>query len=174
MPIADVPSHLLPVWNRCLETHEALLDCLARFPEDRFTWRPAPAARTAAEIVAHVADGECLYAECLNPSAPARPSFAYPGTEAAAAPGALVPTDRASALRVVELAFEFAAAVVSCATDADLERVAADDWNPLGPEIRGPFTGLWFIEQMNRHKAYHLGQLWYLASMLEDAPSHRG
>ena len=162
----NAPS-LIPVWKRCLETHEALVDCLERFPEDRFQWRPAPHARTAAEIVAHTARGECLYAECLQPEAATRPQIAYPGTEEAAAPGALVPADRASALLAVQLAFDFAGRVVTEATEADLERICADDWNPLGPEVAGPLTGLWFVEQMNRHKAYHLGQLWYLITMLE-------
>jgi uncharacterized damage-inducible protein DinB len=171
MPLSDLPPHLIPVWKRCRETHEALLDCLTRFPEDRFTWRPAPCARTAAEIIAHVARGECLYALCLKPNAPGQPPIAYPGTEEAAVPGSLVPKDRDSSLHVIELAFDFAARVVSGATEADLERVAADDWNPLGPEVEGPLTGLWFIEQMNRHKAYHLGQLWYLISMLEEPPA---
>lgn len=168
MPTTQMPPYLVPVWKRCLETHDALLDCLSQFAEDRFDWRPAPLARTAAEIVAHIARGECTYAERVNPHAPQRPPIAYPGTEEAAAPGALVPVDRESSLRLVNLAFDFAAGVVSRATLADLERVAADHWNPLGPEVSGPLNGLWFIEQMNRHKAYHLGQLWYLITMLED------
>ena len=171
MPIAAMPPYLGPIWKRCLETHEALLDWLAQFPEDRFTWRPAPAARTAAEIIVHIARGDCRYAECLNPNAPARPEFAGPGMEASTVPGGLIPTDRDAARRVVKLAFDFSAGVVSNATEADLERVAADDWAPLGPLVEGPLTGLWFIEQMNRHKAYHLGQLWYLATMLEEAPA---
>lgn len=166
MPLSDIPPHLVWVWKRCLETHEALLDCLAQFPEDRFTWRPAPNARTAAEIIAHVARGDCTYARCVHPHAPERPVLADPGTDDAALPGALVPVDRASALQVVEAGFNYATAVVSQATEADLERVAADDWMPLGSLVQGPLTGLWFIEQMNRHKAYHLGQLWYLITML--------
>lgn len=170
MPNREMLPNLEPVWKRCRETHAALLDCLNRFPDDRFTWRPAPAARTAAWIVAHIADGECLYAEMLNPNAPPRPAIAYPGSPAATT-GALVPSDRETALCVVELAFTYAEGVVSGATEADLVRIAADDWNPLGPDLQGPFDGLWFIEQMNRHKAYHLGQLWYLITLLEDAPA---
>lgn len=170
MPLSDVPPYLAPVWKRCLETHEALLDCLAQFPEERFTWRPAPSARTAAEIIAHIARGDCTYALCVHPHAPEQPILADPGTEEATLPGALVPTDHASALRVIEAGFNYATAVVSQATEADLEREVADDWVPLGPLVQGPLTGLWFIEQMNRHKAYHLGQLWYLITMLEEPP----
>lgn len=33
------------------------------------------------------------------------------------------------------------------------------------PELN--LDALWFCEQMVRHKAYHLGQLWYLSMMLE-------
>jgi len=170
MPTADLLPNLIPVWKRCLETHDALLDCLNQFPGDRFNWRPAPKARTAAEIIAHIARGECVYAMHVKPRARNRPAIAYPGTEEAAAPGALLPSDRESALRIVGLAFDFAAGVVSRATEADLERVAARDWRPLGPEVQGPLNGLWFIEQMNRHKAYHLGQLWYIATILEERP----
>lgn len=169
--MVDMPTYLVPVWSRCLETHEALIDCLEQFPENQFTWRPAPAARTAAEIIAHLARGDCRYAECLNPNAPPRPVFSGLGIVAAEVLGGIIPTDRSSSLRIVGQAFEFAAGVVSQATEADLERVAADDWAPLGPLVEGPLSGLWFIEQMNRHKAYHLGQLWYLATMLEEPPS---
>lgn len=166
-----VPPYLTPVWTRCLETHAALLDCLAQFPEERFTWRPAPNARSAAEILAHIARGDCTYARCIHPHAPTPPLLADPGTEEAALPEALVPGDRASALQVIEAGFNYATAVVSQATEADLEREVADDWAPLGPLVQGPLTGLWFIEQMNRHKAYHLGQLWYLITMLAEPPA---
>ena len=46
--------------------------------------------------------------------------------------------------------------------DCPIVGVAADDWNPLGPDVNGPLDALWFLEQMSRHKAYHLGQLWYI------------
>jgi hypothetical protein len=57
-------------------------------------------------------------------------------------------------------------------TAAELGLARADEWHPLGPRVVGPLDSLWFLEQMIRHKAYHLGQLWYLSLLLEPAPGN--
>jgi len=36
--------------------------------------------------------------------------------------------------------------------------------------VAGPLDSIWFLEQMIRHKAYHLGQINYLDLMLTDGP----
>lgn len=143
---------LNPVWKRWEETHAALLECLEQFPEDRFTWRPASKATTAGEIVLHIARAEMGYAMRAAGQPGMRPD--------------LVVTDRPSALATVALGAEHARRTADTLTADDLERVVAAEWHPLGPRVEGPLTALWFLEQMIRHKAYHLGQLWYLTLLL--------
>lgn len=155
---------LIPVWKRWEETHSALVDCLRQFPEERFSWKPAPAATTAAHIVTHIARAEILYAREINRAAGAVPDSEAPGLDYGAV------TDRTSALNAAEAGAAFAAGVVERLSVEDLDRVLADDWNPLGPDVEGPLTTLWFVEQMIRHKAYHLGQLCYLSMLLETPP----
>ena len=144
---------LQPVLARWEETHLSLVDCLNQFPEDRFLWRPAPRATTAAEIVTHTARAEIHYGCRIldQPREPFEPEV----------------LDRASALAVVEQAAEQARAIFYQLRTEDLDRVIAEVWHPLTARVEGKMTPLWFLEQMNRHKAYHLGQLWYLSLMLE-------
>jgi uncharacterized damage-inducible protein DinB len=166
-----VPS-LFPCWKRGQETHAALIDWLERFPEERLQWQPVPTASSAASILAHIARGETVYASLIDPQAAAPPELGYPrGDEAVMARRraelAASLTSRAAAVRLIETAAAFATRVAEGLSQADLERVLAADWNPLGPPVEGPLTARWFLEQMNRHKAYHLGQLWYISMLVE-------
>jgi uncharacterized damage-inducible protein DinB len=165
-------ASLQPVWKRWRETHDALLDCLEQFPEDRLHWQPAPTATTAARILVHIARGETVYASLIDPAAAGPPELSYPGGDEAAAAqrrAELVAsvTGREAAGRLINAAADFATRVAEGLREEDLERVLADDWNPLGPPVEGPLTVCWFLEQMNRHKAYHLGQLWYISMLAE-------
>jgi uncharacterized damage-inducible protein DinB len=145
---------LLELWGRWEETHDALLDCVVRIPDERLSWRPAPKATTAAEIIQHIARAEHVYAMmALGETGPRiEPKV----------------SDRDTALQVIELGAAKARDAADSATTADLAAVRAERWGPLGPEVKGPLTGRWFFEQMIRHKAYHLGQLWYLVLMSEE------
>jgi DinB superfamily len=160
------------VWKRWQETHAALLDCVEQFPEEGLQWQPAPHATPAASILVHVALAECCYASVIDPQAVIPAALAYGrrgGPEAAERRDAHVRSlvDRSAAVALVETAADFATGVVEQLAEADLERVVAQEWFPLGPRVEGPLTTLWFIEQMSRHKAYHLGQLWYLEMLLD-------
>ena len=146
---------LRETWRRWDETHAALLDCLEQFPAQAFEWRPAPNATTASEIVIHIARAELGYSLRVAGRVVERPEYRV--------------RNRAEALEVVNAAADQASRIVDCLRIQDLGRVVAEEWYPLGPRVEGPLTVEWFIEQMVRHKAYHLGQLWYLSMMLEGA-----
>jgi len=158
---------LIPVWRRWRETHAALLDCLEQFPEDRLHWRPGGNAPPASGILVHIAAAECRYALQIRPEAEPPPGFPIRRSPEERARLAASLEDRAACVALVNTAAAFAERLVESLRPEELEREAADEWNPLGPRVEGPLTGLWFIEQMNRHKAYHLGQLWSLAMMAE-------
>ena len=146
-------AELLPVYKRWEETRAAINDWLAQFPDDRFAWRPAPHATTAAEILAHVARAERNYAFTARglPFERITPSV----------------HDGSTALTALDWSAGFVREAFEAMTPETLVIVRADEWNPLGPKVEGPLTSLWFLEQMTRHGAYHLGQLWYLSMMLE-------
>ena len=148
---------LAHLWKRWDETHAALIDCLLQFPDDRFNWRPAPHATTAGQIVGHIAGAEGRYAQCILGEPLERPE----GTARFEIP------DRAAAMAIAQLGADQALRAAESVTAEALRRTLADDWSPLGPRVEGPLDALWFFEQMVRHKAYHLGQLWYLSMMLE-------
>ncbi|HTE20770.1 MAG TPA: DinB family protein [Armatimonadota bacterium] len=146
-------AELVPVRNRWEETQAALLDCLSGIPDEQFLWKPAPQATSASEIVTHIARAEIGYALLvLQHPREQRPDFTV--------------TNRASALGAMETAAGWAVRAMDEVTE--LDRVVTQEWYPLGPRVEGPLTALWFIEQMIRHKAYHLGQLWYLRMLLEE------
>src|SRR5262249_51044385 len=143
---------LLPLWKRWQETHEALLDCLEQFPEDRFHWQPAPTAASAASILVHIARGETVYALQIAPGATGPPELSYSAQNEAIALQrraelAASVTSREDAARLLQAAAGFAIQVAKELREEDLERVLADDWNPLGPEVEGPLNVLWFLEQ---------------------------
>ena len=144
---------LLPVFKRWDETRAAINDWLAQFPDDRFAWRPAPHATTAAEIVAHVARAERIY------------SFVARGLPFER----ITPPvhDGVTALAALDWSSGFVREAFEATTPETLALARSDDWRPFGPIVEGPLTSLWFLEQMTRHDAYHLGQLWYLSLMLE-------
>ncbi len=144
---------LRPVHKRWEETRAAINDWLAQFPDDQFAWRPAPHATTAAEILAHIARAERNY------------SFTARGlTFERITPHV---HDGTTALQALDWSAGFVREAFEAMTPETLEIVRADEWNPLGPRVEGPLTSLWFLEQMTRHNAYHLGQLWYLSMLLE-------
>ena len=147
---------LKPIWRRWEETQAALLAAVAEFPPDRLNWKPAGNATTLAEIVAHTAGGEAAYYRMLGDERPW--SAPVPETPEEARSLLLAAGERA------RLAFE-------SLSEADLSTPRADRWRPLGPEVAGPLDSIWFLEQMIRHKAYHLGQINYLDLMLTDGPS---
>lgn len=144
---------LLPVFRRWEETRAAINDWLAQFPDDRFAWRPAPHATTAAEILAHIARAERNY------------SFTARGLPFER----ITPHvhDGTTALEALDWSAGFVHEAFEAMTPETLALVRANEWNPLGPKVEGPLTSLWFLEQMTRHGAYHLGQLWYLSLLLE-------
>lgn len=147
---------LQPVYQRWDETQISLLDCLSQFPADRYRWHPGPKASCAGDILLHIARGETGYAR-MALGQPREP------LEAAVA-------DHASALAVLQTAADRARDAFERLTEADLEQVVAEVWHPLSTKVEGPMTPLWFLEQMIRHKAYHLGQLWYISLLLEEDP----
>jgi hypothetical protein len=150
---------LTPVFKRWEETHAALHDWFHQFPEERLDWRPAPHATTAAEILAHLARGERNY------------SFVARGIPFER----ITPPvhDRASAEAALAWGAGFVREAFEAMTPETLIIVRADEWQPLGPRVDGPLDSLWFLEQMTRHDAYHLGQLWYLSMLLEGLDDQR-
>ena len=139
---------LEPVWKRWEETHVALLEAIDGLPADRWQWRPTPGATTAGEIIAHIARAEARYAAVIAAETLPEPRWQV--------------HDREAARHAVGSAADAARTRVEQLTVADLTRPCAQHWHPLGPRVEGPLDVRWFIEQMIRHKAYHLGQLNYI------------
>jgi uncharacterized glyoxalase superfamily protein PhnB len=139
---------LEPVWKRWEETHTALLEAIDALPADRWQWRPTPGATTAGEIIAHIARAEARYAAVIAAETLPEPRWQV--------------HDREAARHAVGSAADAARTRVEQLAVADLTRPCAQHWHPLGPRVEGPLDVRWFIEQMVRHKAYHLGQLNYI------------
>lgn len=138
-------------WKRFLETQAALLEAIDRLPEGRWQWQPAETANPAARIVQHIANGEAFYVSTIRGDHERRVRWEV--------------ADRVTAVEAVTSAAHLVGDLSEELSQADLNRVCAEDWNPLGPPVDGPLDVLWFLEQMIRHKAYHLGQLNYLIAM---------
>jgi uncharacterized damage-inducible protein DinB len=142
-----VTPELKPIWQQFVETYDALREALAQVPDDRMTWRPGPAANTAAWIVQHAIRANTVYA-----------SFMEHGERGA--PWEI--EERASRERLLERLEQSETRVRECferMTPALLAQTRAERWGPLGPEVEGPLDARWFALQMVRHSAYHLGQL---------------
>ena len=148
----DSLEHVLKRWD---ETHDAIVDWLAQFPEERLTWSPGGAATSAGGILAHISRANHVYASMALGEAIDRPVFHV--------------TNREQAEQVIAKGDAAVRRALETLCEEDLSVVRADDWGPLGPLVSGPLDSLWFLEQMIRHSAYHLGQLWYLSLLLEDS-----
>ncbi len=147
-------AELEQVWRRWQETDDALRDCLTGIPSDRYGWQPLPGGTTVGWIVQHIVRADCGYAlRVLGEDPGTRPSPEVP--DGVAATGAL------------DLSAEYVRRAFEHSTPDTLRRPLVGEWYPLGPRVEGPLDALWFLEQMIRHKAYHLGQLWYLRMLIE-------
>lgn len=145
-------TELQPIRQRWEETHDALLQIIEQLPADRWQWQPAAGATTAAGIVQHIANSEKRYVEAIR----ALERGHYPRKAV---------TDLATARAALDEAARLARECFDQLAAADLKRVCAETWAPLGPRLDRPFDVLWFLEQIIRHQAYHLGQLNYLLLM---------
>src|SRR5438309_1547138 len=147
-------AELEPVWKQFTETYDALRQALAEVPDDRLSWRPGPAATTAALITQHIARANRAYAAKIDGSA-----FTIPPYEEQMSRERLLELLAVSEERVREVFEQLPA--------EELRRTRADRRRPLGPEVEGPLDALWFAQQMVRHSAYHLGQINYILLLLE-------
>ena len=145
---------LEPIMRRWQETHDALLEALDEFPKDRLDWRPAPNATTPAGIISHIARAEAAYARMIGD-----PNDREDRT----------PSTWEEVRELLETSAGYVRRTVERLREEDLGLSRADQWGPLGPRVEGPLDTVWFLEQMIRHKAYHLGQINYLSLMLEES-----
>jgi uncharacterized damage-inducible protein DinB len=138
---------LEPIWKQLDETYAAIRHVLAEVADERLTWRPGTSANSVAAIVQHIARANIRYASMIDTGQPG------PGIELTDNPprGLLEQQLEASQSRAKET-FERI-------TPAELRRIRADNWGPLGMPVEGPLDSLWFALQMVRHSAYHLGQM---------------
>ncbi len=140
-------DELEPVWRQLGETYDAVRLALSEVPDDRLHWRPGSQANTVAGIVQHIARANILYADMMVEGIPGERW----DLEESPSRERLLERLAESEGRMKQI-FE-------CMTVESLRRKCADDWNPLGPEVRGPLDARWFAMQMVRHSAYHLGQI---------------
>jgi uncharacterized damage-inducible protein DinB len=140
-------SELEPIWQQFIETYDALRQALSEVPDDRLTWRPGPNANSVAGIVQHVAGSNLLYARMMASGdyGPRREPEEN--------------RDRGHLSERLQESEQIVRETFERMTPEALPQPRADRWNPLGPEVEGPFNAHWFALQIVRHSAYHLVQL---------------
>jgi uncharacterized damage-inducible protein DinB len=147
-------AELEPVWKQFTETYDALRQALAEVPDDRLSWRPSPAATTAAHITQHIVRANRAYAAKIDDSTATH----LPYEEQ---------MSRERLLELLAVSEERVREVFEQLPAEDLRRTRADGRRALGPEVEGPLDALWFAHQIVRHSAYHLGQINYILLLLE-------
>jgi len=140
---------LCPIFRHLEETYEAVLISVKAAGECRLGWKPAPQAKTFAEITEHIASANLTYATMIGPADVTR-KWEYDPS----------PTEEWLLARLDE-SLAVGRQTVAGVTEEKLGDSRADDWCPNCDEqvIEGPLDALWFAQQMVRHTAYHLGQL---------------
>lgn len=146
---------LKPVWKQFVETYAALDAVLIEIPDERLHWIPSANCTSPAWVTFHIARGNISYANhMVTGDGGDRPVF-----------DPNVSRDGLKALLATSL--DRVRTVFHDLPPERLHAVCATDWEPLGPVVKGNQDALWFAMQMVRHSAYHLGQLNYIALMLE-------
>lgn len=137
------------------EVYAAMLVALAQIPDDRLNWRPTGECMTASLLAQHMGRANVTYSQFME-FGERRPQAGYVED----APREMLLSRMETSLMQVREAFERI-------TPERLLETAADDWEPIGAEIPGPLTPLWFACTMLTHSAYHVGQMNTLALLIE-------
>lgn len=125
---------LIPVWKQFAETYDALRQALAEVPDDRLDWKPGPQATTVSAITQHVAGANGRYAAMIE----GNPLVRGPLQEG---------LGHEQLRQLLATSEERVKGVFEALPAEDLYRKRADDWNPLGPDVKGPLDALWFAGQ---------------------------
>jgi uncharacterized damage-inducible protein DinB len=147
-------AELKPVWKQFEETYSALRQALTAVPDDWLLWRPALGATCVATIAQHVAGANVRYCNMIEHGERGR---SWDVDDHA---------DRELLLQRLALSEERVRSCLEGIDEAELRRVVAERWHPLGQEVKGPLDVLWFAQQIVRHSAYHLGQINYILLLL--------
>jgi uncharacterized damage-inducible protein DinB len=143
------------VWKHFVETYAAVDVVLEEIPDERLHWNPTTHNQSAAGIVFHIARGNITYANLMQSGdSGERPVF-QPGIS------------RGELKAVLDQSLHRVRTVFHDLPSERLHAVCATDWEPLGPVVKGNQDALWFALQIVRHSAYHVGQLTYIALMLQ-------
>jgi hypothetical protein len=148
-PGEDMIPALRPILRQLEETYDAARISIESAGESGLGWRPAPHARTFAEIAEHIASGNLTYATMIGPADVKRTWQLDPS-----------PTKEWLLARIDE-SLVAARRTLAGVTEENQHDSRADEWCPNceEQEVTGPLDALWFAQQMVRHTAYHLGQM---------------
>ncbi len=140
---------LNPIFRQLEETYDAVRISIELAGESQLGWKPALNANTFAEVAEHIASANLTYATVIGPTNVQR-KWEFE----------LAPTTSWVLARLDE-SLATAKSTIEGVTDDNLHESRSDDWCPNCDEqlIQGPLDALWFVQQMVRHTAYHLGQL---------------
>ena len=122
-------------------------------PADKFTWRPAPRARSIAEVFLHVAAAQYLFGTSMGWPAPA-------GVNASKLEKST--TDKAAVIAALKASLAWYKAGTTAMPDADAEK--------MGKFFGTPMTMRGFLFAETDHNAEHLGQMIAYANMVGVVP----
>ncbi|MES4792959.1 MAG: hypothetical protein C4321_08200, partial [Chloroflexota bacterium] len=146
-------AELEPIWKQLNETYESLRHALAHVPEERLNWQPGPTTNSVSVIVQHIVRANLRYASFLGGP---DPGLQHRRREDLATPEHA--GERRERARLDDSERSLKATLERVTPDA-LRAIHAGEWYPLDSHAVGPLDGFWFVLQMVRHSAYHLGQI---------------
>ena len=139
------------------EVYDAMRAALAEIPDDRLNWQPASDCLSASMLVQHIRRANVTYSQMMGIWGNAARSRHTCRTLLVTS---LLEHSVASG-RQVGFAFE-------AMTPERLHETVCDDWAPIGFELSGPLTPLWFANTILVHSAYHVGQLVTLGLLISN------
>ncbi len=147
MQLPQTPSELIAIqldW-----AHKNITNNLDFVPDDRLSWKPAPAAKSVLEIINHATNTVHTFTSAIQGSAK---------TELQPA------TNREEAKTLLAQVVQAHQSAVAALTPSAMQQTVA---TPVGELPKGMAAALPVVELINHH-----GQITYIQSLLGDSESH--